>query len=116
LIGSLGRRRRGLKWALQETESWQGESATSAALWPRTQGKHCYEVRRGPIRGAGSQGIDAQQARSAALAFVERSDTPVVALLEEAARLPRQDVSMQWSMGGGAGSGSEPAANRPGAM
>ncbi len=57
--------------------------------------KHCCGVRRGPSEAQLAKAWLHQQARSAALALAERSDAQVVALLEEAARLPRQDVSMQ---------------------
>jgi SEC-C motif len=57
--------------------------------------KHCCGVRRGPSEAQLAKAWLHQQARSAALALAERSDAQVVALLEAAARLPRQDVSMQ---------------------
>jgi hypothetical protein len=52
-------------------------------------------VRRGPSEAQLAKAWLHQQARLAALALAERSHAQVVALLEEAARLPRQDVSMQ---------------------
>jgi hypothetical protein len=57
--------------------------------------KRCCGVRRGPSEAELAKAWLHQQARSAALVLAERSHAQVVALLEEAAQLPRQDVSMQ---------------------
>jgi hypothetical protein len=57
--------------------------------------KRCCGARRGPSEAELAKAWLHQQARSAALVLAERSDAQVVALLEKAAQLPRQDVSMQ---------------------
>jgi hypothetical protein len=57
--------------------------------------KHCCGVRRGPSEVELAKAFLHQQARAAALVLAERSDAQVVALLDEATRLPEQDVSMQ---------------------
>ncbi len=92
----LGRRRRGIRQAPQEAERMAGRGRNERC--PCGSGrkvKHCCGVRRGPSEAQLAKAWLHQQARSAALALAERSDAQVVALLEEAARLPRQDVSMQ---------------------
>ena len=62
--------------------------------------KHCCGVRRGPSAAQLAKAWLHQQARSAALVFAERSDAQVVALLDEAVGLPKQDVSMQLALPG----------------
>ncbi len=57
--------------------------------------KRCCGVRRGPSEAELAKAFVYQQARSAAFVLDERSDDEVVRLLDEAARLPQQDVSMQ---------------------
>jgi SEC-C motif len=57
--------------------------------------KHCCGVRRGPSEVELAKAWLQQQARSAALVPAARSDAEVVALLDAATLLPRQDVSMQ---------------------
>jgi hypothetical protein len=61
----------------------------------RRKVKHCYGVRRGPSEAELAKAFLHQQARSAALVLAARSDAEVVALLDAATLLPRQDVSMQ---------------------
>jgi hypothetical protein len=62
--------------------------------------KHCCGVRRGPSEAELAKAFLYQQARSAALVLDARSDAQVVALLEEAVGLPKQDVSMQLPLPG----------------
>jgi len=57
--------------------------------------KRCCGVRRGPSEAELAKAFVHQQARIAALVLAARSDAEVVALLDEAVGLPRQDVSMQ---------------------
>jgi hypothetical protein len=57
--------------------------------------KHCCGVRRGPSEAELAKAWLHQQVRSAALVLAAWSDAQVVALLDEAVGLPRQDVSMQ---------------------
>jgi hypothetical protein len=57
--------------------------------------KHCCGVRRGPSEAELAKAWLHQQARSAALVLAARSDDEVVALVDAATLLPRQDVSMQ---------------------
>jgi hypothetical protein len=57
-------------------------------------------VRRGPSEAELAKAFLSQQARSAALVLDARSDDEVVALLDEAAGLPTQDVSMQLPLPG----------------
>jgi hypothetical protein len=57
--------------------------------------KYCCGVRRGPSEAELARAFLHQQARVAALVLDARSDAEVVGLLEEATRLPTQDVSMQ---------------------
>jgi hypothetical protein len=57
--------------------------------------KRCCGVRRGPSEAELAKVWLHQQARSASLVLAERSDAEVVALLDEAVGLPRQDVSVQ---------------------
>ena len=57
--------------------------------------KRCCGVRRGPSEVELAKAFLHQQARSAAPVLAERPDAQVVALLDEAVGLPRQDVSMQ---------------------
>jgi hypothetical protein len=57
--------------------------------------KRCCGVRRGPSEVEHAKAFLHQQARAAALVLDTRSDAEVVALLDAATRLPRQDVSMQ---------------------
>jgi SEC-C motif len=57
--------------------------------------KHCCGVRRGPSEAELAKAFLHQQARVAALVLDARSDAEVVALLDAATRLPRQEVSMQ---------------------
>jgi hypothetical protein len=57
--------------------------------------KHCCGIRRGPSEVELAKAWLQQQARSAALVLAARSDAEVVALLDAATLLPRQDVSMQ---------------------
>ena len=62
--------------------------------------KRCCGVRRGPSEAELAKAFLYQQARSAALVLDARSDDEVVALLDEAAGLPTQDVSMQLPLPG----------------
>jgi hypothetical protein len=62
--------------------------------------KRCCGVRRGPLEAELARAWLYQQARSAALVLAARSDEEVVALLDAAALLPRQDVSMQLPLPG----------------
>lgn len=62
--------------------------------------KHCCGVRRGPSEAELAKAWLHQQARSASLVLSERSGAQVVALLDEAVGLPRQDVSMQLPLRG----------------
>jgi hypothetical protein len=62
--------------------------------------KRCCGVRRGPSEAELAKAFLHQQARSAALVLAARSDAEVVALLDEAVRLPKQDVSMQLGLPG----------------
>jgi hypothetical protein len=62
--------------------------------------KHCCGVHRGPSEAELAKAFLYQQARSAALVLDARSDAQVVALLEEAVGLPKQDVSMQLPLPG----------------
>jgi SEC-C motif-containing protein len=57
--------------------------------------KRCCGVRRGPSEAELAKAFLHQQARVAALVLDARSDDEVVALLNAAVGLPRQDVSMQ---------------------
>ena len=57
--------------------------------------KHCCGVRRGPSEAELAKAFLHQQAQAATLVLAARSDAEVVALLEAATRLPRQDVAMQ---------------------
>ena len=57
--------------------------------------KHCCGIRRAPSEVELAKAWLQQQARSAALVLAARSDAEVVALLDAATLLPRQDVSMQ---------------------
>jgi SEC-C motif len=57
--------------------------------------KRCCGVRRGPSEAELAKAFLYQQARTAAMALDARSDDEVVALLDAAVGLPRQDVSMQ---------------------
>jgi hypothetical protein len=62
--------------------------------------KRCCRVRRGPSQAELAKAWLQQQARSAALMLAARSDDEVVALLDAATLLPRQDVSMQLPLPG----------------
>jgi hypothetical protein len=62
--------------------------------------KRCCGVRRGPSEAELAKAFLYQQARWAALVLDARSDDEVVALLDEAVGLPRQDVSMQLRLPG----------------
>ena len=62
--------------------------------------KRCCGVRRGPSEAELAKAFLYQQARSAALVLAGWSDAEVVALLDEAVGLPRQDVSMQLGLPG----------------
>jgi hypothetical protein len=62
--------------------------------------KRCCGVRRGPSEAELAKAFLHQQARSAALVLDARSDDEVVALLDAATRLPKQDVSMQLPLPG----------------
>jgi hypothetical protein len=62
--------------------------------------KRCCGVRRGPSEAELAKAWLYQQARVAALVLDARSDAEVVALLDAAAGLPRQDVSMQLRLPG----------------
>ena len=62
--------------------------------------KRCCGVRRGPSEAELAKAFLSQQARSAALVLDTRSDDEVVALLDAAVGLPRQDVSMQLPLPG----------------
>jgi hypothetical protein len=62
--------------------------------------KRCCGVRRGPSEAELAKAFLYQQARSAGLVLDARSDDEVVALLDAAAGLPRQDVSMQLPLPG----------------
>ncbi len=57
--------------------------------------KRCCGVRRGPSEAELAKAWLHQQARLAAVVLDARSDDEVVALLDAAVGLPRQDVSMQ---------------------
>jgi hypothetical protein len=57
--------------------------------------KRCCGVRRGPSEAELAKAFLHQQAQAAALVLDRRSDAEVVALLEAATRLPKQEVSMQ---------------------
>jgi hypothetical protein len=57
--------------------------------------KRCCGVRRGPSEAALAKAFLHQQAQVAALVLDTRSDAEVVALLDAATRLPKQEVSMQ---------------------
>jgi hypothetical protein len=57
--------------------------------------KRCCGVRQGPSEAELAKAWLYQQARSAALVLDARSDAEVVALLDAAVGLPKQDVSMQ---------------------
>jgi hypothetical protein len=57
--------------------------------------KRCCGVRRGPSEAELAKAFLHQQAQAAALVLDRRSDPEVVALLEAATRLPKQEVSMQ---------------------
>jgi hypothetical protein len=62
--------------------------------------KRCCGVQRGPSEAELAKAFLHQQARSAALVLDARSDDEVIVLLDEAALLPRQEVSMQLSLPG----------------
>src|SRR5215216_6257047 len=62
--------------------------------------KRCCGVRRGPSEAELAKAFLHQQARSAALVLDSRSDDEVVALLDAAVGLPKQDVSMQLPLPG----------------
>jgi len=62
--------------------------------------KRCCGVRRGPSEAELAKALLYQQARTAALVLDARSDDEVVALLDAAVGLPRQDVSMQLALPG----------------
>jgi SEC-C motif len=62
--------------------------------------KRCCGVRRGPSEAELAKAFLYQQARVAAVVLDARSDNEVVALLDAAAGLPRQDVSMQLRLPG----------------
>jgi hypothetical protein len=62
--------------------------------------KRCCGVRRGQSEAELAKAFLYQQARSAALVLDARSDDEVVALLDAAVGLPRQDVSMQLPLPG----------------
>jgi hypothetical protein len=62
--------------------------------------KRCCGVRRGPSDVELAKAWLYQQARSAALMLDARSDAEVVALLDAATGLPKQDVSMQLPLPG----------------
>ncbi len=57
--------------------------------------KRCCGVRRGPSEAELAKAFLYQQARTAAVVLDARSDDEVVALLDAAVGLPKQDVSMQ---------------------
>jgi hypothetical protein len=57
--------------------------------------KHCCGVHRGPSEAELAKAFLHQQARLAVVVLDARSDAEVVALLDEAVGLPKQDVSMQ---------------------
>jgi hypothetical protein len=56
--------------------------------------KHCCGIRPGPSEVELAKAWLQQQARSAALVPAARSDAEVVALVDAATLLPRQDVSI----------------------
>jgi hypothetical protein len=62
--------------------------------------KRCCGVRRGPSEAELAKAFLYQQARVAAVVLDARSDDEVVGLLDAAAGLPRQDVSMQLPLPG----------------
>jgi transposase InsO family protein len=62
--------------------------------------KRCCGVRRGPLEVELAKAWLYQQARVAALMLDAGSDAEVVALLDAATRLPKQDVSMQLPLPG----------------
>jgi hypothetical protein len=62
--------------------------------------KQCCGVRRGPSEVELAKAFLHQQARAAALVLDAWSDDEVVALLDAAALLPKQDVSMQLPLPG----------------
>jgi hypothetical protein len=62
--------------------------------------KRCCGVRRGPSEAELAKAFVYQQARVAAVVLDARSDDEVVGLLDAAAGLPRQDVSMQLPLPG----------------
>jgi hypothetical protein len=62
--------------------------------------KRCCGVRRGPSEAELAKAFLHQQARTAALVLDARSDDEVVALLDAAVGLPKQDVSMQLPLPG----------------
>jgi hypothetical protein len=62
--------------------------------------KRCCGVRRGPSEAELAKAFLHQQARTAALVLDSRSDDEVVALLDAAVGLPKQDVSMQLPLPG----------------
>ena len=62
--------------------------------------KRCCGVRRGPSEAELDKAFLYQQARVAAVVLDARSDDEVVGLLDAAAGLPRQDVSMQLPLPG----------------
>ena len=62
--------------------------------------KRCYGVWRGPSEAELAKAFLYQQARTAAMVLDARSDDELVGLLDAAAGLPRQDVSMQLPLPG----------------
>jgi hypothetical protein len=62
--------------------------------------KRCCGVRRGPSEAELAKAFLHQQARTAALVLDSRSDAEVVALLDAAVGLPKQEVSMQLRLPG----------------
>ena len=62
--------------------------------------KRCCGVRRGPSEAELAKAFLYQQARVAAVVLDAQSDDEVVGLLDAAAGLPRQDVSMQLPLPG----------------
>src|SRR5215207_5994747 len=97
----LGRRWRGMVRAPQEAEVMaQPGRNERCRCGSGRKVKRCCGVRRGPSEAELAKAFLYQQARVAAVVLDARSDDEVVGLLDAAAGLPRQDVSMQLPLPG----------------
>src|SRR4030095_14137311 len=97
----VGRRWRGSRQAPQEAEvmAQQGRNERCQCGSGRSVTRACG-VRRGRSEAELAKAFLHQQARSAALVLDSRSDDEVVALLDAAVGLPKQDVSMRLPLPG----------------